>query len=135
MSATPDRISELRAGLLAVNRSWLQLIQERRSLSAQIQQCKEGDWNYDPQRETQIFAALSEELKTLSLGELASFSLLMEAQAQAPLRYPQWSLGEHLLAPTRRLEELINPLLLREYSMDMFKSLKLKAEYSFLLSI
>jgi len=137
MSHSQDNLSNLRSQLVDLNIELFKLISQRAQLTQLIQKEKGPDLksHYDAQREKALFQELLPELKKLSLKELASFSLLMESQAQAPSKYPAWSEGVHLVGPNLGIQSLINPLLLKVTHPEHFKTLKLKTEFSFLLSI
>lgn len=137
MSHSQDNLSKLRSQLAQLNTELFNLIKEREQLTRQVQAAKGAGLNshYDAQREKQLFTHHKSSFDQLSLRELAAFSLIMESQAGAPALYPAWSEGIHLVGPSRGLESLINPLLLKMGHPELFKTLKLKTDFSFLLSI
>lgn len=138
MSHSQANLSKLRFQLAQLNTQLFEIIKERAELTHQLQRAK-GEaltTHYDAQREKQLFSEHKSAFDQLSLRELAAFSLIMESQAGAPVLYPAWSEGIHLVgANGGGLESLINPLLLKTSQPELFKRLKLKTDFSFLLSI
>ena len=137
MSHSLDNLSKLRSQLAQLNTQLFELIQTRAELTHELQKAKGKNLvtHYDAQREKQLFVDHKSVLDQLSLRELAAFSLIMESQAGAPGFYPAWSEGVHLAGRNEAIESLINPLLLKTCHLELFKRLKLKADFSFLLSI
>jgi chorismate mutase len=137
MSHSQDNLSKLRSQLAQLNTQLFELIKVREELTHELQKAKGSGLttHYDAQREKQLFTDHKSALDQLSLRELAAFSLIMESQAGAPVLYPAWSEGAHLVGPSLGIESLINPLLLKTSHPNLFKSLKLKTDFSFLLSI
>ncbi|MFP5492235.1 MAG: chorismate mutase [Bacteriovoracia bacterium] len=139
MSHSSHKLSELRANLTEINQKLLTTIKERRALVHEIQQCKESTQNpfssYDSARESELFARMRHDLLELSDSELLAFSILMEAQAGAPERYPAWSSGVHLLEAPQSVMHQLNPLLVKLLSPTSFDALKLTTHFSFLRSI
>ncbi len=137
MSHLQVNLSKYRSQLSELNCELFELFKKRAQLTHLIQAEKGSQLasHYDAHREQALFVELKGKLQSLSLGELASFSLLMESQAGAPLKYPAWSEGVHLVGPIHGVQSLINPLLLKTTHPELFKTLKLKTDFSFLLSI
>lgn len=137
MSHSQVSLSNLRTQLTQLNCELFEVFKKRSALTQQIQREKGValTTHYDANREELLFAELRPKLVAMSLRELASFSLLMESHAGAPEKYPAWSEGVHLIGPSQGVQCLINPLLLKVTHPELFKSLKLKTEFSFLLSI
>ncbi len=137
MSHSQVNLSKLRTQLAQLNSELFGLFEKRAHLTHLIQVEKGSKLltHYDAKREKALFKEMRSQLLRLSLRELASFSLLMESQAGAPGMYPAWSEGVHLVGPSQGVQCLINPLLLQETHPELFKTLKLKTEFSFLLSI
>ena len=137
MSHSQANLFKLRSQLAQLNTQLFEIIKERSKLTHQLQRAK-GEaltTHYDAQREKQLFSEHKSAFDQLSLRELAAFSLIMESQAGAPVLYPAWSEGIHLVGANGGLESLINPLLLKTSQPELFKRLKLKTDFSFLLSI
>jgi chorismate mutase len=137
-SASNTKLGELRDSLRDLNQQIFKLILERRSLVEQIQQQKthvDGFASFDLQRELQFFQELKPVLSKLSLQELMAFSLLMEGQAGAPIKYPAWSEGVHLLEAPSHNEHRLNPILLKILLPEAFATLKLTSHFGFLRSI
>jgi chorismate mutase len=123
---------------MELNSDLLHTIFDRREVSVEIQELKtktDPYPNFDPHRERDLFGAMKESLKELSLKELLAFSLIMEAQAQAISSgaYPHWSQSQHLEQVDGRLEFMINPILLKLTHPERFELLKLKAEFVMIL--
>ncbi|MBY0517394.1 MAG: chorismate mutase [Bacteriovoracaceae bacterium] len=138
-SPTNLNLADTRKELDLLNKEIFKLFIQRRDLVAKIQNFKEPSSqsfpHFDPQRELQLFKNLLADLKLMSLSELAAFSLLMESQAGAPQKYPQWSEGIHLLETPSCAEHRINPILLKICNAAAFEALKLESTFSFLRSI
>ncbi len=132
-------LTDSRKELDLLNKEIFKLFTQRRELVGKIQKYKEASSHhfahFDPQREKQLFTNLLADLKLLSLSELAAFSMLMESQAGAPQKYPQWSEGIHLLETPSCAEHRINPILLKICNAAAFETLKLESSFSFLRSI
>ena len=137
-SASNTKLSELRDSLRDINQQLFKTFLERRGVVEQIQQEKgqTGTFSsFDYQRELQFFQELKPVLKALSVQELLAFSLLMEGQAGAPVTYPAWSEGVHLLEAPSHKEHRLNPLILKILLPDAFATLKLAPHFGFLRSI
>lgn len=135
-SRTSD-LAQLREALLQLNSELFLTIGERRSLCLKIQEYKDASGryaNYDPEREKEVFALFTEQLKACSTKELLAFSLIMEDQAvaMAPGSYPAWSNRVHLSNPKNDLFEMINPLILKFSHPDFFNRLTFAPDFAFL---
>ena len=135
-SSRESELTQLREALAQTNSELFFAIADRRKLCLKIQTIKEreGQNYYDPERERVVFEHFQGELKSMSLKELLSFSLLMEDQASAlaPGSYPAWSARVHLAETKQELYEMMNPLMLKVTHPEIFKRLKLSQQYSFL---
>ncbi len=136
-SSRASELEHLREGLLQANSEYFFNLAERRKLCISIQEVKgtTGRFShYDPEREKIVFTHFKQQLSSLSLRELLSFSLVMEdhALAMAPGSYPAWSQRYHLTTPPKDLHEMINPLMLKISHPDMFGRLELTPEFHFL---
>ncbi len=133
-----QQLDDLRSNLLILNHDFLSLLDKRRALCIKIQEMKTllgKNSLYDPEREFEVFKKFHQDLMHLSVKEMLSFSLIMEQQAQvfSPGSYPNWSEGVHLLSDQRlQLFEMINPLMLKAKSSELFEKLKLSKDFSFL---
>jgi chorismate mutase len=137
LSSRESSLAQLREALAQLNSELFLTIIERRSLCIKIQEFKETGGrfsSYDPTREKEVFTLHVDEIKKLTLKELLAFSLLMEDQAQAyaPGSYPSWSQCTHLIHSQKELIEMINPLLLKFRSLELFSKLNLSSEFIFL---
>lgn len=139
MSASSHELTRLRVELDGVNRQLLGLVQARRSLVSQIQTHKRPHDRafecYDSEREWSLLQTLKPQLEQLSPKELLAFSLLMEEQAGAPARYPEWSAAVHLTGGPDAIEHRLNPLLVKLLWPPKFAGLNLSTHFSFLRSI
>lgn len=136
-SSRESNLAQLREALAQVNSEFFLNVKERRALCIRIQEFKviEGRFSsYDPAREKELFLLQKDQIKELTLKELLAFSLIMEdqAMAMAPGSYPAWSQFIHLVAPNKETIEMINPLLLKLRSSELFSKLPLSTEFSFL---
>lgn len=136
-SSRESELAQLREALAQLNSEFFLTVADRRKVTVRIQEFKhaEGRYaHYDPDREKEIFALFSEQLKGLSLKELLAFSLIMEdhAMAMAPGSYPAWSQSSHIANSKHELYEMINPLMLKVARPDSFNRLTLSQEFSFL---
>jgi chorismate mutase len=133
------KLNDYRKELDLLNKEIFRLFAQRRELVGKIQKFKTASSqsfaHFDPQREKELFTNLLEDLKLLPLSDLAAFSMLMESQAGAPQKYPQWSEGIHLLETPICAEHRINPILLKICNAAAFDTLKLDSTFSFLRSI
>ncbi len=138
-SHSTTTISELRLELLDLNHRLLDLYRDRGLLVKKIQQAKTNNTfpfpAYDAAREKELFALLQPKLELCDAREQLAFSLLMESHASAPVDYPAWSEGVHLLEVPQRIEHRMNPLMLKLLRPDTFAALGLTPEFSFLRSI
>ena len=137
-SASNTKLSELRDSLRDINQQLFKLFLDRRVVVEQIQQKKNQTGafsSFDSQRELQFFQDLQPALLGLSAQELMAFSILMEGHAGAPLTYPAWSEGVHLLEAPSHKEHRLNPLILKILLPDAFATLKLAPHFGFLRSI
>ena len=137
-SASNTKLSELRDNLRDINQQLFKTFLERRAVVEQIQQEKgqTGTFSsFDSLRELQFFQDLKPSLAGLSAQELMAFSILMEGQAGAPISYPAWSEGVHLLEAPSHNEHRLNPILLRVLHPEAFATLKLTPHFGFLRSI
>lgn len=136
-SSRESNLAQFREALVQQNTELLLTIKERRAICIRVQEFKEMEGrfsSYDPAREKDVFTLHHEQFKELSLKELLAFSLIMEDQAQAfaPGSYPTWSQSIHLTKKEGHLIEMINPLLLRFRSPEIFNKLDLTNEFNFL---
>ncbi|HXH75692.1 MAG TPA: hypothetical protein VNJ08_12035 [Bacteriovoracaceae bacterium] len=136
-SSRESNLARFREALAQVNSEFFLTVKERRSLCIKIQEFKvvEGRYSsFDPAREKELFSLQKDQLKALSLKELLAFSIIMEDQAQAlaPGGYPSWSQFIHLATPQKEIFEMINPLLLKIRSPELFSKLNLTSEFIFL---
>lgn len=136
-SSRTSNLEQLREALLQANSELFLTIQERRALCVKIQGLKDLQGSYssfDPAREKEVFTLHLEALKALTLKEALAFSLVMEDQAQAlaPGAYPSWSQAVHLTKKQGHLFEMINPLLLKTRSPELFTKLDLTSDFLFL---
>jgi len=133
-----SNLDNLRAEISLLNKELFSLLDKRQNACHQIQEQKalEGIHSaYDPKREFEIFEHFSVAIKNLSLKELTAFSLIMEAHAEGrkPQSYPQWSKKVHLQKMHEdELFHLINPLLLKAKSPELFNQLNLSSDFIFL---
>lgn len=137
-SASHSKLSELRDSLRDINQQIFEIFLERRAVVEQIQQQKNQTGafsSFDSLRELQFFQDLKPSLAGLSAQELMAFSILMEGQAGAPICYPAWSEGVHLLEAPSHNEHRLNPLLLKILLPEAFATLKLTPHFGFLRSI
>ena len=134
-SPTSPDLTKLREALDQLNKQWFSLVQERRELVSQIQSVKlVGSLpHFDYDRESALFSDLLKLLAPLHLKELLAFSVLMEAHAGSPERYPAWSEGVHLAELPLKDFHRINPVLLKAVHPDLFKTLRIAPDYTFLL--
>ncbi len=138
-SHSTTTISELRLELLDLNHRLLDLFQDRGVLVKKIQEAKAHNKPsypaYDAVREKELFNLLKAKLEICHPREQLAFSLLMESHAAAPVDYPAWSEGVHLLEIPQRIEHRMNPLMLKLLRPEVFATLRLTPEFSFLRSI
>lgn len=132
-----SKLTELREALEKLNSEFFQAVSLRRETAIQIQKLKSSKEefpNFDPQREIDVFRKFQKELASLTEKELLSFSLIMEDQAMSlrPDSYPTWSHFVHLSSHNSRLYEMINPMILKIVRPNLFNSLSLSSEFSFL---
>ena len=107
----------------------------RRQLVHEIQKLKASNEAFDPQRERALFLELKDELATLDLKELLSFSLLMESHVlSSGKKYPDWSGREHLEVSQGTICEMVNPILLAVVKPDLFKNIRLSASFKDILN-
>lgn len=139
MSHSSHKLTELRTHLTDVNQKLLNAIKERRVVVEEIQKEKVANQrlysSYDSAREFELFNRMRHDLVALNQSELLAFSLLMEAHAGAPDRYPAWSSGVHLLEAPQAVIHKLNPLIVKELWPESFDALKLTTHFSFLRSI
>lgn len=139
MSVSSHDLQSLRAELDGINQQLIQLVQARRNVVAQIQKQKPtmGDRfaSYDSEREWTLFVRLKPQLDQLTTKELLAFSILMEGQAGAPARYPEWSESVHLSQKADAIEQRLNPLMVKLLWPPKFEALNLSSQFSFLRSI
>lgn len=139
MSVSSHDLQELRSELDGINQQLIDLVKVRRNVVTQIQKQKPrhgGSFaSYDSEREWSLFVRLKPQLEQLTLKELLAFSLLMEEQAGAPVRYPEWSETIHLVSNANAIEHRLNPLLVKLLWPAQFEALNLSAQFSFLRSI
>jgi chorismate mutase len=123
------KLKNLREKLGQINKSFFQILTERKNVVDEIIKLKKNsltlDQIYDPAQERNLFNEMKDELSKLTLEELLAFSLIMESQAGE--HYPKFSKLEHwnftsdlnmtLLSPT--LLQL-NPQLLFYYLGDKY---------------
>jgi chorismate mutase len=130
---SPDLI-ELREALEQLNQQWFGLLQERRELVAKIQATKRDQSLpvFDHAREAALFRNSLQLLAPLHIKELLAFSLLIEAHAGSPERYPAWSEGVHLSELPLKDFHRINPVLLKCIHPDLFKTLQIAPDFAFL---
>jgi chorismate mutase len=136
-SSRASDLAQFRERLAQLNSELFLTVKERRNLCIKIQGLKSSAGTYgayDPDREKELFSVMQEQFKELSLKELLAFSLVMEdqAMAMAPGSYPSWSQHVHLNGPSHELVAMINPLLLKQRSPELFKKLTLSPEFNFL---
>lgn len=136
-SSRESNLAQLREALAQLNSELFLSISERRAICIKIQEFKEiegGFSSFDPEREKEVFRLHLAQLKELGLKEILAFSLIMEDQAQAfaPGSYPSWSQKVHLQEPQGQLFEMVNPLMLKFRSPELFSKLELTSEFSFL---
>lgn len=139
MSVSSHDLQGLRAELDGINQQLIQLVQVRRNVVAQIQKQKppirDHFASYDSEREWKLFLRLKPQLDQLTTKELLAFSILMEGQAGAPARYPEWSESVHLSQKADAIEQKLNPLLVKLLWPPKFEALNLSSQFSFLRSI
>jgi chorismate mutase len=135
-----SELNQLRSSLSELNRMFLSIMGQRKKLVHQIQATKKsqglagfhGYHHYDPSREWSLFRSFERQMKLLSLKEILSLSILMEAHADAPGDYPEWSRGIHLRNFSDDLSSQINPLMIRLIDQSRFNQLSLKPEFEIL---
>lgn len=136
-SSRESNLAQLREALAQLNSELFLSIAERRAICIKIQEFKEiegGLSSYDPDREKEVFSLHLEHLKELGLKEVLAFSLIMEDQAQAfaPGSYPNWSQRIHLANYQGQIFEMLNPLMLKLRSPELFSKLEFTSEFAFL---
>ena len=126
-------MKKLRIQIESINRRIVQLFSERKKIVQAIIAQKDQGSSYDAKRESIVFEQLKLFLLAMEIGELLSFSMLMESQVIScgVNDYPRWSLGEHLMDEPRELIHQINPLLLKIVRPKLFSKLCLKKEFQF----
>lgn len=131
-----DPLIELRAKLLELNLELFSLLEKRKLLVNQIQDIKiENKLSvFSPEREKDLFEKLAPLLKKLTLKELFSFSLLLEAHADPTNStiYPAFSELIHLRKTDKNpLWFRVNPILLYYYDAKSYFKLPLKKNFKF----
>lgn len=131
-----DPLIELRAKLLEINLELFSLIEKRKLIVSRIQDLKtENNLSvFSPEREIILFEKLSPLLKKLTLKELLSFSLLLEAHADPTEKnlYPAFSEMIHLDKIDKSfLWYRVNPILLYYYDAKSYFKLPLKSNFKF----
>lgn len=131
-----DPLIEMRAKLLQINLELFSLIEKRKLIVTRIQDIKmENNLSvFSPEREKDLFEKLAPLLKKLTLKELLSFSLLLEAHADPTEKnvYPAFSEMIHLRKTTKTfLWYRVNPILLYYYDAKSYFKLPLKTKFNF----
>jgi hypothetical protein len=139
-------LAPLRSELDKINTNIFNDLQIRKEIVGNICKYKAEIQSYsryyffDYERENKLFLSLVDRLETLSIEEMASFSLMIESHvnswATKEYSYPRWSKLEHLnFSKDFSIEQIINPVLLKIYFPDEFKSLKFSDEFNGLLEL
>ena len=144
-----NQIAFLRKNIEKCYQGFFDHLAQRRNFITKIAELKSdnsvkqfGYSMYDPKREWNLFKTLNNQLYQLSIKEVLSLSLIIESQAlemnnngefSDDLKvYPVWSEGIHLKENTSsqgKLFFLINPLLLREYCLELFERVPLNENF------
>lgn len=131
-----DPLVELRAKLLALNVELFGLIEKRKLIVSRIQDIKAENKlsAFSPEREKVLFEKLTPLLKHLTVKELFSFSLLLEAHVDPAAKgiYPAFSELIHLRKTVKTpLWYRVNPILLYYYDAKSYFKLPLKKNFKF----
>lgn len=127
-------ISNLRETLTGITEEVLNLLHKRKAIVTDIQSHKLNDRSYycfDPKQEFKIFTSIQKDLSLMSLKELLSFSIIIEAHACVEVgAYPLWSEQQHLKSNTpMTIDAMINPILLAVTHKELYHSLPISEEF------
>ncbi len=137
-----EELDRLRCELGELTSDFFSFLSKRQSKIDEIQKLKKllGDTaSWDPVRENLVFKKYIQENPVLNLSQDLFFSLMMENQVTKNTEYPRWSKGEHLLTAQqgvefKGIEFLVNPVLIKLRSRELFAKLNLKPEIAALIS-